>query len=332
MRIQIKLLLCCTLLAFFGCNKNTCEIPDEIAAIQVDLKAQRLDKEIFAVKSKEDVSAFLQKYPPFADRFLQRKHYQTEEELVNSLYGMATEPSLKELAQVADKRFKDMDALETDMETAFKHLKYYYPEAKVPQLATFITGMSQDLYLDDSLLVWGLDFFIGPEAKYRPPFPKYILYRYDKPNLVPTTVMLLSDKYNKTDPENGTMLAEMIANGKSLYFTEKMLPCTPDSLIIGYTNQQMADVHYNQERIWAHFVEKSLLFETEQFKIKKYVGERPNVPEIGTECPGRIGAWVGWQIVRKYMADHPEVTLPQLMEETNVQKILNQSRYKPKKP
>ena len=331
MRILNILLFCCTLLVVFGCQKNKCEIPSEIASIPVDFKAQRLEKELFSVKSKEEVSAFLNKHPLFADRFLQRKRYESEAELVNNLYGMATEPNLKQLAAEADERFQDMDALETDLETAYKHLKYYYPETKIPKLATFITGMGQDLYLDDSLVVWGLDFFIGPKAKYRPPFPKYILFRYDKPFLVPTTVLLLSDKYNKTDPENSTMLGEMIANGKSLYFTQRMLPCTPDSLIIGYTNQQIADVYYNQERIWGHFVEKGLLFETEQFKIKKYVGERPNVPEIGKECPGRIGAWVGWQIVRKYMEEHPEVTLQQLMAETNAQKILNESRYKPKK-
>ncbi|KAA9325407.1 gliding motility lipoprotein GldB [Adhaeribacter soli] len=328
--MRIPILLLSTLFLFFGCKPQKCEIPQEIAGIPVEIKAERLEQELFRAKSKEEVAAFLQKHPLFTNHFLQRKRYASEEELVNSLYGMATEPNLQQLAQQVDKRFSDLNGLETDLENAFKHLKHYYPEAKVPQLATFITGMGQDLYLDDSLLVWGLDFFIGPEAKYRPPFPKYILYRYDKPYLVPTTVLLLSSRYNETGPETN-MLSEMIANGKSLYFAQKLLPCTPDSLLMGYTNQEMADVYYNQERIWGHFVEKGLLFETNQFKIKKYVGERPNVPEIGKQCPGRIGAWVGWQIVRKYMEEHPDVTLPQLMAETNAQKILTASKYKPKK-
>ena len=329
--MRIPILLLFTLFLFFGCKQQKCEIPAEIANIKVEMKAERLEKELFEVKSKEEVAAFLKRHPLFANHFLQRKRYPSEAELVNSLYGMATEPNLKGLVKQADERFKDLGDLEEDISNAFKHLKHFYPKAKVPQLATFVTGMGQDLYLDDSLLVWGLDFFIGPKAKYRPPYPNYILYRYDKPYLVPNTVLLLSNNYNQTDPANNTMLGEMIANGKSLYFTQRLLPCTPDSLIIGYTNQQMADIYYNEARIWAHFVEKGLLFETNQFKIKKYVGERPNVPEIGKQCPGRIGAWVGWQIVRKYMEEHPQITLPQLMAETNVQKILNESKYKPKK-
>lgn len=328
--MRIRILFLFTLFLAFGCKKQQCEVPQEINNIPVQVTVKRLDKQLFAARSKADVAQLIKDNPQFTDRYLQRQTYGSDTALINSLYGMATEPSLRQLAEEADKRFSDMPEVAKEMELAFKHYKHYFPKASIPQVITFVTGMSQDLYLDDNFLVWGLDFFIGPKAKYRPKYPAYILKRFDKPYLVPTSVLLLSSKYNETNESN--MLAEMIANGKSLYFAQKLLPCTADSLLIGYSNQDMANVYYNQERIWAHFVEKGLLFETNQFKIKKYVGERPNVPEIGKECPGRIGAWVGWQIVRKYMEEHPEVTLPQLMAEPNAQKILTQSKYKPKKP
>ncbi len=328
--MRIPILFLFTLFLAFGCKQKQCDIPEEVSNIKVNVAAQRLDRELFKANSREDVAAMLQRHPKFADNFLQRRNYPSDSALVNAMYRMAKEPNLQQLAAQADERFSNMQELENDMEMAFKHLKYYFPKAKIPQLATFITGLDQDLYLDDDYLVWSLDFFIGPKAKYKPRFPAYILKRYDKPYLVPTSVLLLSSKYNETNETN--MLSEMIANGKSLYFAQKLLPCTPDSLLIGYSNQDMANVYHNQERIWAHFVEKGLLFDTNQFKIKKYVGERPNVPEIGKECPGRIGAWVGWQIVRKYMEEHPDVTLAQLMDEQNAQKILTQSKYKPKKP
>ena len=44
----------------------------------------------------------------------------------------------------------------------------------------------------------------------------------------------------------------------------------------------------------------------------------------------KLGVWMGWQIVRKYMKEHPDVTLQQLMADNDAQKILNQSKYKPK--
>jgi hypothetical protein len=101
-------------------------------------------------------------------------------------------------------------------------------------------------------------------------------------------------------------------------------------LLIGYTNKELAGVAFNEAKVWAHFLEKKLLYNTATFTIQKYVGERPNIPEIDKTCPGRVGAWVGWQIVRKYMSTHPNVTLAQLMADKNAQHILNDSRYRPK--
>jgi hypothetical protein len=127
------------------------------------------------------------------------------------------------------------------------------------------------------------------------------------------------------------MLGEMVQLGKALYFTERVLPCTPDSVLIGYTAKELSNLQYNEGKVWAHFIEKNLIYNTSPFTIQKYVSERPNVPEIDKTAPGRIGAWVGWQIVRKYMDTHPEVTLAQLMANKDPQAILNESRYRPKR-
>ena len=47
------------------------------------------------------------------------------------------------------------------------------------------------------------------------------------------------------------------------------------------------------------------------------------------ESPGRIGNWVGWKIVKKYMNKHSNVSLHELMSEKNAQQILSKSGYKP---
>ena len=56
------------------------------------------------------------------------------------------------------------------------------------------------------------------------------------------------------------------------------------------------------------------MYESSHFIKNKYVNERPNVTEIGNECPGRIGQWLGWKIVNAYMKNNPEVTLQELMK------------------
>lgn len=325
------LLLLVGLLVFLGCQKkNTCEIPAEIEKMPVEVKAERLEHRFFQIKTLPEMKEFLQSEPLFADKFLQRRGYPNEEVLANALLRLATDTSITKLVKQTDATFKDLSDVEQDLENALKHVKYYYPSFHVPRVQTFVSGLSRDLLVSDSLIVISLDFFVGKKASYRPQAPQYILDRYEKPNLVPSVMLLVSNKFNKTDFVNSMMLEEMIDYGKSYYFVERMMPCTPDSLIIGYSNQQMADVQYNEGKIWAHLIEKELLFETGQFTIRKYIGERPNVPEISARCPGRIATWVGWQIVRKYMETHPNVTLQQLMNEKDARKILDQSKYHPK--
>jgi uncharacterized protein YjaZ len=57
--------------------------------------------------------------------------------------------------------------------------------------------------------------------------------------------------------------------------------------------------------------------------------ERPATLEVGEKCPGRIGQWVGWEIVKSYMNSHEEVTLQELMQSNDAEKIFKESKYKP---
>lgn len=326
-----RLFLLATITLLFSCNKKGCDIPEEIARIPVKVEIERLEEPFFQSTSKQDIEAFLDANPLFANRFIQRNAYPADSIVVNSLYALATNPDLKKLAEEAQETFGDMAEEKQQLETAFKSIKYYYPEFKEPQVKTFVSGLSQDLLVSDSLLVFGIDFFIGKDASFRPDTYDYILKRYERPNMVPAAMLLLSNRFNKTNFLERNLLAEMVNTGKAYYFVKAIMPCTPDSTIIGYSGQQLADVHHNEGRIWAHFVEKSLLYEKSPFVVNKYIGERPNTPEIDPTAPGRLGTWIGWQIVRKYMERNPKVTLQDLMADDDYQKIFNESKYRPEK-
>jgi hypothetical protein len=109
-----------------------------------------------------------------------------------------------------------------------------------------------------------------------------------------------------------------------------MLPCVPDSVFLGYSPKEMEDIYESQEVIWANFIENQALYTTDEDLKDKFISERPKTFEIGKNCPGRIGRWIGWEIVKAYMAKNPDITLPELMENTNAQDIFVKSRFKPR--
>jgi len=318
------------LLGACGRDNEACELNPEVAKVSAPVQLEQLAKPFFQIKTDADAKRFITEHPLFANQFLQRRQFPTDDVLASTLTRLATNAGLQQLGRQTDSTFRDSEKLKSELQRMFQQIRYNFPDFQVPPVKTFVTGLSQDMFVNDSLMVVGLDFFVGPTARYRPNVPDYILRRYRPEFVLPTAALAISSKYNRKELANQTMLAEMIQFGKSLYFAERALPCTPDSLLIGYTNKESEGVAFNEGKIWAHFLEKKLLYNTASFTIQKYVGERPNIPEIDKTCPGRVGAWVGWQIVRKYMSTHPNVTLAQLMTEKNAQRLLNDSRYRPK--
>jgi hypothetical protein len=49
-----------------------------------------------------------------------------------------------------------------------------------------------------------------------------------------------------------------------------------------------------------------------------------------TEAPGRTGDWLGWQIIKAYVAQNPNTSMQDVLRLNNSQDILKRARYKPK--
>lgn len=316
------------LFVFLGsCNEDPCR--DSIDPIPVQLEVERLEVELFESKSAKDVESFLSQHKDFSQFFLHSDQYPHDSILSASIFKLIQTPSIDTLYQEANEAFKDFDLIITDLESAMGRLKAYYPQTQTPKIQTAVTGLYNDMFITNEHIMIGLDFFVGKNASFKPQqIPDYILRRYTPDHLAASIMQFISSQYIL--PGKGdAMLVEMIDYGKSFYLLSKILPCTPESILIGYTDEEWGDIFKNEEIIWANFVQNEWLFETNHGVKQKFLGERPNVYEIGDKCPGRIGRWLGWQIVNAY-AKNADISVQDLMRETDHNKIFTQSGYKPK--
>jgi gliding motility-associated lipoprotein GldB len=301
-----------------------------ILSQELELNIHRLEKDFFEAKTEQEVMQLFDLHPEFASLFLQKEQYGAPEDLAREILEVNKDTLMRELYEEVLINYPDLDDINGQLEMAFKHLRFYFPEFKIPKVYTFVSGFSTDLLVHEDIIVIGLDYFLPSDHRFQPDeLPKYISKRYQKEFIVPTLITAISTRFNQTDFQQNTLLAEMIYYGKSYHFTKSILPCTPDEWIIGYTSEEVADCFNNESVIWTHFVEKDLLFETNPFVLRKYIGEAPNTDEISPEAPGRIGRWVGWNIVDDYR-ENEEVSLAQLMSESDTDKIFRLSKYKPR--
>ena len=327
-----KLWIPVILLFSWACSSssNCIDAPSLSEEDKVTIQIDRLEKEVFAMKTPNELEFFIQSHPVLADEFLGRDQYPSDSILAGELFKNIKNPYVDTLYNDTEAYFGDMAELSAEFEEAFSYLKHYYPSFQVPEVKTMVTGFgSSEMYIGKDQIIIGLEYYLGKSARYQPPgVPQYILTRYDKPYIVPAVVLLYANRFLKENTNDHTMLADMIYYGKKYYFTKQMLPCTSDSLIVWYSSQELKDVEENKDAIWFHFLDNQLLYETNHFIKKKYMDERPKVLEIGEKCPGRIGSWVGLDIIRAYMENHPEVSLQELMANPNAKDILTESKYK----
>ena len=318
-----------TIFTFVACNE-ICTVPDEIVNLREEIIIERLEDQLFACQSVEEVLQFLANHQTLKVQFLGSEQYPNDTILAKSLLDRVNNPYIHTLKMDAEAEFGEMADLKLEFENAFAHIRKFDPTFKAPRIQTLITGFgSSEMIVSDSLIIIGIDYYIGPNATFRPnDFPEYILERFQKEYIVPAVVLILSDKYIRSDYSDITMMADMIYYGKKYQFTKEMMPCTQDSLIIWYSGKQIEDVEDNKQLIWANFLQNELLYETNHLIKEKFLGERPNTYEISAVCPGRIGAWVGWEIVRQYRMKFPEISLQKFMEEPDAKKIFNESNYR----
>lgn len=313
---------------FTRCIYFADHIPD-VSHVSVKLEVQKLEDDLFACQTKGEIEDFLREHP-----YLKKLYFSefsgNDTLLVNQLFNNVTNESLREFRRQLETELVSKEfSLEKELKSAFQFAKYYYPDFKEPKIKTIVTGfLGNDLYVSDSLVIIGIDYFGGANVAYRPNVYDYQLARYQKENIVPAIFFFLADHYNVSNPEDNTLLNEMISYGKAFEFVKHMTPYTPDSLIIGYSQETMNKCYYAQQDIWAYFVSNKLLYQTSDLQKQKYIGERPFTLEMGPEVPGGIGRWVGWRIVSRFMEQHSDMSLPELMRLSNSQKILEKSGYK----
>jgi gliding motility-associated lipoprotein GldB len=336
---QIYLFFTC-LVGLFSCKQNN--RPD-VSSIKLDVKVLRFDRDLAAGQQKpmEQTDALLkQKYGNFYSDYVFRivgNGSYSGSEILSVLYK---DQAYADLSRDADSVFRDLKPIEADLSQAFKYITHYYPEVRVPRFISFVSGFEVQTPIGDNYMGIGLDMFLGKDSRFYGAIvqnvPRYLSRRFSPEYIVPrlTETFAREELFPERD-EDRTLLAKMIQNGKILYFMDQVLDVNvPDTVKIGYTTKQLEWCKVYEGNIWAFFMESELLFSTNYQKMQVYLSEGPFTPGLGEkkESAPKLGVWTGWQIVRKYMEENPNVTLQELMAERDAEKILRASRYKPKMP
>ena len=313
-----------TALLAFSC-KNENAVEEKIAAVPVDkITIERFD-DIFYNSTPASLPAVKQRFPylfPAGN---------PDTVWTNKL----SNPLLQELHKEVDKKFpKNNAVLQDELASFIQHVKYYYPQAATPKVVTLISEMDYEnraIYAD-TLAIISLDLYLGKEHRFYVDFPKYQREQFEPSQIMPDLASAFS-LGKIAPPRDHTLLSLMVYYGKELYLKDMLLPSVPDYNKIGYSKEQLEWSFANESEMWRYFVENKLFYSTDPKLPTRFINPAPFSKfylGFDNESPGRLGQWLGWQIVRAYMDNNKNVTLHQLLA-TDAKTIFDNSKYKPKK-
>lgn len=329
------------IIGFTGCKESN-KYDVDVSDSAVEIKINRFEDDIFGVRSVEDYvnldkldSNFITDFKRGIMGTETRDGFVPVEVSASGLLEFVTHPDMVHLYKTVDSTFKDVDDIEDDLSDAFSHYHHYFPSKPIPNVYTVVTPFRSQVISSQNAIGICLDMYLGPDfAPYQSPvmeFPQFIIKRFRKDYLVPNVMRGWIETEFPDTFKQGRLLDEMIYQGKILHTMDRLLPVTPDSIKIGYEKGKIEWCRNNEPQVWTYLVNEELLYSTNYRGYSGVIVDAPfskglNVPQ---EAPAKIAIWAGWQIVRRYMDKHPEVSLEQLLSDGDHDKILRESGYKP---
>ncbi|WP_028295483.1 hypothetical protein [Olivibacter sitiensis] len=338
MKAQIYLFF---LIICYCCCQNRKSI--DVSHIPVDIHIERFDRELASLdvdNMREKNTLWHRQYGQFYVDFMQYMlsagNINDTTALYQNLGEITASEDFKELSKEIAKIFPDLDSQDKGLTNAFKRIKYYFPQAKIPRFIAFFSGFGVQSPINEEYIGIGLDMFLGADSKFYPAIssstPRYVSQKFTPENIVPrcTEVFLREELFPET-VNLVTMLDHMVYNGKVMYLMDNMLPQVPDSLKIGYTAKQMAWTQQYQREIWTWMVKEQMLYSPDYASLRKHFDDAPFTAELGEpgESAPKLGVYIGWQIVRQYMDKNTDASLQDMLA-MPAQTILNGAKYKGK--
>lgn len=320
---------------FISCKNDRLDV--DISRQNVDLTYKRLDENLRTISPDEMKSKHLDIASEYGELYQDFVEIMLREGPIygaNTAEGMSKfvgNEDIQSVLEAIHHQFPNKEFNQKEFEDAFKHYSYYFPKDTVPEIVGFYSNFNARALFYSNTLAIGLEMYLGPDHEIIKRIPSNNLPQYFKDKthsdyLVSDAMKIfLNEKHGKTIGED--FLSNIISLGKIMYLLDACMPNAENWKKMTYTPKEIEWCEENEEQIWAYIVNEKILFSVEQEKINNFITVAPNTKGLPADSPDRVGVWIGWQMVRDYMNENPEVSVKELIEESNPKRILK--HYKP---
>src|SRR3989344_2962306 len=155
----IVLMMSCT-------SSNPLDI--DVSGIEAEVKIERLDQKLFQAKpgdlarlNREFLTSYGELWETYVSVMLRTGS--ANDSLIDiSLERFINDPVMKQVYQDIQIEFADLSETEKELAEAFKHLKFYFPDAKIPRMVAYNSVFNYGVSTFENFIGLGLDMYLGP--------------------------------------------------------------------------------------------------------------------------------------------------------------------------
>lgn len=317
-----------------GCQNNPWDI--DLSGITINQSYERFDQDLFETPTDsiwKMVPIWEEKYGNFFEAYNQQIISiggTNQLDYADKLAYFMTDPYIAEAYTKVQQKFPTL-GFQPELTNAFKRYHHYFPEKTIPDIYTHISGFNQSIVVDSLYISISLDKYLGTGCKFYKMLrsPMYLRQNMYPEKITSDVINALALTEFPYKPKSDNLVSQMIYYGKIHVFMDALLPNLADSVKWGFSEEKIKWCHKNEQKMWLYLIENKLLFSSEYKEIKRYIDDGPFTSTFSKESPARTGRWLGYQIVLSYLKAKPNTSLSELMQISDYQQLLSESKYKP---
>ncbi len=233
---------------------------------------------------------------------------------VKNIYELAHTPAVEIFAPAAIELAPDNASISSNVANILTAADDNGVDLTNYRFATTVWGKPQSILFCDSVMIIGLNHYLGADYdgyrgmdEYRRASKTPEALPYDMAEALVATTL----PYIATD--DASTINRMIYEGTLTEAKMRLVADADPASALGYTSEQYQSLLENEKWIWNKMITEGMVFDHDPTTALRLVSPAPVCSMISPECPGRVGRFIGYRIVRAYLDSHPETKLSELL-------------------
>ena len=257
----------------------------------------------------------------------------TNDDFLTSLMSFKTNILIKETNDsISVFLRKNQQNIFDDISNSLNKFYFLFPNLNQKKIYLYNSGFNYGIISYGDVVAIGLENYLNEKSKFYSmlSIPDYLRKYKTKQYINANLIEVLFNSYFQEYDKGNNFLSSLVYKGKIMYVLEK---CSKKSkeVIFSFTEDELLWCEENEFLIWNFFIENDLIFSNNRNELRSYLNYSPFAKGMPKESPGRIAYYIGYKIFKKYAEKNKHKSMIELVSENDENKILSESKYKPKK-